>query len=191
MHVESWGGLSPGALYRELHQLEAEELIEFVRSEQIGSRPPRAVYRINAAGRAALRVLSKEALTVCSRPPDIVGVGLLFGALEDPEEVRAMLENRRAAAVGALDTLVAKRARLDEPGDASAAVRTIFRRCELHLQAELAWHDEYAAELAQAALSVSRKAPWRNRTQRVPTPRRCSAGLESTSAVGELSRGRE
>jgi DNA-binding PadR family transcriptional regulator len=34
MHVESWGGVSPGALNRELHQLEAEGLIE--RSEQIG-----------------------------------------------------------------------------------------------------------------------------------------------------------
>ena len=36
MHVESWGGVSPGALNRELHQLEAEGLIELVRSEQIG-----------------------------------------------------------------------------------------------------------------------------------------------------------
>ena len=86
MHVESWGGVTPGALYRELHLLEAEGLIELVRSEQVGRRPPRAVYRIARAGQAALRILSEEALTVYSRPPDIVGVGLLFGALEGPGE---------------------------------------------------------------------------------------------------------
>jgi len=30
MHVGCWGSVSPGALYRELHQLEAEGLIELV-----------------------------------------------------------------------------------------------------------------------------------------------------------------
>ena len=57
MHVESWGEVSPGALYRELHQLEAEGLIELLRSEQVGRRPPRTVYRVSDSGLAALRAL--------------------------------------------------------------------------------------------------------------------------------------
>lgn len=191
MHVESWGGVTPGALYRELHQLEAEGLIELVRSEQVGRRPPRAVYRISRAGQAALRILSEEALTVYSRPPDIVGVGLLFGALEGPGDVLALLENRRAAAVASLDALVVKRARLEEADGISASVRTVFRRSELSLQAELTWHEEYRAELVKAAVSLSKAPLSRRRTQRVATARHHSAGLETTSAVVEISRGRE
>ncbi len=150
-HVESWGGVSPGALYRELHQLEAEGLIEVLRSEQVGRRPPRTVYRVSQAGRAALRMLREETLASFVRPPDVVGVGLLFGALEDPGELLALLERRREATADALETLRAKRARLEEHGQLSASVSAVFRRSELYIQAELAWHEEYAALLATTA----------------------------------------
>jgi|GEM_PF-606809 DNA-binding PadR family transcriptional regulator len=171
-HVESWGGVSPGALYRELHQLEAEGLIEVLRSEQVGRRPPRTVYRVSEAGHAALRVLREETLSSFVRPPDVVGVGLLFGALEDPEELLALLEHRRKAATDALETLRAKRARLEEHGPLSPSVYAVFRRSELYIQAELTWHEEYAAlAVTKARKSVGAGTP-RARAQGIARSRR-------------------
>ena len=181
MHVESWGRVSPGALYRELHQLEAEGLIELLRSEQVGRRPPRTVYRISDSGLAALRVLRDEALTVCERPPDVVGVGVLFGAFEDPGSVLALLERRREATTEALDKLVAKRARLEEHDAVSPAVHMVFRRSELYLEAELAWHDECAALLAARTIERAAIGTPRPRAQRVAHPWRRSTGRESAA----------
>jgi DNA-binding PadR family transcriptional regulator len=181
MHVESWGGVSPGALYRELHQLAAEGLIELLRSEQVGRRPPRTVYRVSDSGLAALRALRDEALTVCVRPPDIVGVGLLFGALEEPGKALALLERRREVTTEALDKLVAKRARLQERDAVSPAVLTVFRRSELFLRAELAWHEEYAAQLGTTALKSAGTGTSRARAQRVARPRRRSTSREDAT----------
>jgi DNA-binding PadR family transcriptional regulator len=141
-HVESWGGVGPGALYRELHQLEAEDLIELVRSEQVGKRPPRAVYLVTDAGREALRALRAETLSAFARPPDPIGVALLFGGSDGPEELLEALACRHEAALAALDALRAKRARLEEHGALSPASRAVFRRAELYLEAELTWHEE-------------------------------------------------
>ncbi len=182
MHVECWGGVSPGALYRELHQLESEGLIELLRSEQVGRRPQRTVYRICDAGLAALSTLRERTLTAWVRPPDAVGVGLLFGALRDPGEVSALLEHRRQATAEALDTLVAKRACLEERS-VSPAVLTVFRRGELYLQAELAWHEEYAAQLRATDLEATRTALPSSRPQPVARPRRRSTGCESVATL--------
>ena len=80
-----------------------------------------------------------------------------------------------------------KRARLEERDGISAAVRTVFRRSELYLQAELTWHEEYEAELTKAALNSSRTPLPRERTQRVAT----AARHRSAGAVVEISWGRE
>ena len=134
-------------MYRELHQLEAEDLIELVRNEQVGKRPPRAVYRVTDAGREALRALRAETLGAFDRPPDPVGVALLFGGAEDLEELLGALGRRHVAAIAALDSLQAKRARLEELGVLGASGRAVFRRAELYLGAELAWHEECASVL--------------------------------------------
>jgi DNA-binding PadR family transcriptional regulator len=186
MHVECWGGVSPGALYRELHQLEAEELIELLRNEQIGRRPPRTVYRITDSGRSALRALRDEALGQCARPPDVVGVGLLFGAFEDPARVRELLERRHRATAEALEMLIAKRKRLDEQGAVSLDVRTVFRRGELYLQAELAWHDEYTATFATATVNSAGAGIPRAGAQGGTPSRRGSTSLEDATTLVAL-----
>ena len=48
-NVGEWGGVSVGALYRELRLMEAEGLVEPVRTEQVGRRPARTVYSITGA----------------------------------------------------------------------------------------------------------------------------------------------
>lgn len=146
-HVESWGGVGPGALYRELHQLEAEALIECVCNEQVGNRPPRTVYRVTDAGRQALRALRAETLGAFARPPDPVGVALLFGGSDGVEELLGALGRRHEAALADLDALVAKRAALKAQGVLSVAGEAVFRRAELYLEAELAWHEACASVL--------------------------------------------
>jgi DNA-binding PadR family transcriptional regulator len=191
-HVESWGGVGPGALYRELHQLEAEELIELVRNEQVGRRPPRAVYRVTDAGREALRALRAETLCAFDRPPDPVGVALLFGGSDDPEELLGALGRRHVAAVAALDTLKAKRARLEELGLLGASGRAVFRRAELYLGAELAWHEECPSVLASktaGGLGTGRvdrdPSAVRDGTGGIGTARRRRAERVSTLAAGK------
>ncbi len=152
-NVESWGGVGPGALYRELHQLEAEALIELVRSEQVGKRPARTVYRVTDAGREALRALRAETLGAFARPPDPVGVALLFGGSDCPEELLGALGRRHEAALAALSALMAKRASLEEQGVLSLAGAAVFRRAELYLEAELAWHEECPSVLGGEAAS--------------------------------------
>ena len=154
-HVESWGGVSTGALYRELHQLKADGLIELLRSEQVGRRPARTVYRVTDAGREALRALREETLGAVVRPPDAVGVGVLFGGWDDPDELLTALAHRREVVVATLDALVAKKSRLEEAGVLSSCGRAVFRRAELCLRAELAWHEECTAVLGGAAPGVA------------------------------------
>ena len=49
-NVGEWGGVSVGALYRELRAMEREGLVEAARTEKVGNRPERTVYAITAEG---------------------------------------------------------------------------------------------------------------------------------------------
>lgn len=183
-HVESWGGVSTGALYRELHQLEADGLIELLRSEQVGRRPARTVYRVTDAGREALRSLRAETLSAVVRPPDAVGVGLLFGGCDDTDELLAALGHRREIAAATIDALLAKKARFEEAGELNAAGRAVFRRAELCLQAELAWHEECTGLLGGAVPGAAETSGVRDGGRAVGPTRRRRAGRASAPVSG-------
>src|SRR5260370_9673887 len=68
--TELWSEVKPGSLYSALHRLEAEGLIEYVRTEQQGNLPARTVYAITSEGRGELRALSAEALREATLRPD-------------------------------------------------------------------------------------------------------------------------
>jgi len=184
-HVESWGGVSTGALYRELHQLEADGLVELVRSEQVGRRPARTVYRVTDAGREALRALREETLSAVVRPPDAVGVGLLFGGCDEPDELFAALGRRREVVVATLDALVVKKGRLEETGVLNVAGRAVFRRAELCLRAELAWHEECTAVLGGAAPGVAAAGGVRDGDRTAGPTRRPRTGRADTPVALE------
>ena len=59
--------VKPGSLYAAIHRLQAEGLIEPVRTEQQGNLPARTVYAITAEGRKELRALRAEALREYTR----------------------------------------------------------------------------------------------------------------------------
>src|SRR5258708_2795982 len=60
--VSEWGGVSVGALYRELRAMEREGLVEATRTERVGNRPERTVYAITDEGQLELTTLREQAI---------------------------------------------------------------------------------------------------------------------------------
>jgi DNA-binding PadR family transcriptional regulator len=142
--VGEWGGVSVGALYRELKLMEAEGLVKAVRTEQVGKRPARTVYAIAAEGTLELDTLRVQALRSTDPGSDPVGVALTF-AFEggDREEIRDLLTGRRARIAVFQRELALERERGVAAGYLGPAQAASMRRGELMLGAELAWHDEF------------------------------------------------
>ncbi len=146
--VERWGGVSVGALHRELHLMERDGLIAVVRCEQAGKRPLRTVYGITAEGERELAILRESALRDLRSQPDPVGVGLLFGGRVDPRETSELLRLRERRIRAELEQVTSERTRL--AGTLSATALAVFRRQELLLAAELGWHEEAVVLLGRA-----------------------------------------
>ncbi len=145
--VERWGGVSVGALHRELHLLERDGLIAVVRCEQAGKRPLRTVYGITPEGERELAILRESALRDLRSQPDPVGVGLLFGGRVDPRETTELLRLREQKIRAELEQVTSERTRLE--GSLSPIALTVFRRQETLLSAELRWHRDALLMLAR------------------------------------------
>lgn len=149
--IEQWGGVKVGALYGMLHRLEAEGLVEPVRVEQEGRRPQRTVYAITAEGYAELALHRDRALTQPALHSTTVEAALKWSVGLDHEALRERLSRRRDALARALTELVAGRELHQAEGHLPAASIAGYRRTQLHLEAELAWHDELEAMLPAIA----------------------------------------
>jgi DNA-binding PadR family transcriptional regulator len=161
-NVAAWGGVSVGALYRELREMDGEGLIEPVRTETEGNRPARTVYRISAEGKRELAILREQALTRLSQGPDAVAVALLFGGVGEKGVALAMLRVRRDALQRELDGMTAEREHHVSEGRLGAVDVAVFRRGELLRAAEIAWIDESLPALeadARKSASRARRAP--------------------------------
>jgi DNA-binding PadR family transcriptional regulator len=146
--VGEWGGVSVGALYRELHRMEEEGLVEPLRSEQVGKRPARTIYQITDEGFRELHILWEQAIGELHPSPDPLGVALLFAGAGEPEDVARLLRARRQKVAIILEQLTADRKQLEARGHLSPSNLAVMRRGELHLSAELAWHAEFDDILA-------------------------------------------
>jgi DNA-binding PadR family transcriptional regulator len=150
-NVGEWGGVSVGALYRELRAMEREGLIEAARTEKVGNRPERTVYAITAEGRLELSMLREQAIRQMEYGPDAIGVALLFTADEvEREELRRILRARREILAIRVAEVAADRDALLAKGHVDQFAAAIMRRSILHIEAEIRWHDEYDALLAAA-----------------------------------------
>lgn len=138
--VARWGGVNVGALYRELQAMAAESLLEVVRTEQIGRRPARTVYRITAEGRRELRILQEQALTDILPGPDATGVALTFGG-DDPQ-LRRLLAARLDTFCRARDGVAEERDHLLAQGLIDDWTARLFHRRRLQLEAEICWLQE-------------------------------------------------
>jgi DNA-binding PadR family transcriptional regulator len=147
-NAEAWGGITGGALYAELRRLDAEGLIEAVREEQVGRRPARTVYQVTDEGRLELVAQRDAALQVVFGSADPVSVVLLFAARAGAGDLGERLEARRQRVAGQLEAMVAEREQLTAQGVLRPLAVAAFRRGELRLEAELAWHEEFARQAA-------------------------------------------
>ena len=149
-NVGEWGGVSVGALYRELRTMEREGLVERVRTEQVGRRPARTVYQITPDGRLELVALRDQAIRLAEFfGPDPLGVALSF-AIDgmDREELRDALCRRRGRLAISAEELAAERERLLAKGYLSVFQAAIMLRGVMHIETEVRWHDELDALLA-------------------------------------------
>ena len=149
-NVGEWGGVSVGALYRELRTMEREGIVERVRTEQVGRRPARTVYQITADGRLELVALREQAIRLAEFfGPDPLGVALSFAVDGmDREELRDALCRRRGRLAISAEELAADRERLLAKGYLGAFQAAIMRRGVMHIETEVRWHDELDALLA-------------------------------------------
>ncbi len=150
--VGEWGGVSVGALYRELRAMEREGLVEALRTEQVGRRPARTVYAITEEGRLELGGLREHALAETAPGPNALGVALIF-ALDDidRDELRDALRARRDRLAISGRELAAERERGVARGYLSPIESAAMRRGEMHIETEVRWHDEFDKLLAGGA----------------------------------------
>src|SRR5215469_15182823 len=129
-NVGEWGGVSVGALYRELRVMERDGLVERVRTEQVGRRPERTVYQITAEGHLELITLREQAIGPAGLSgPDPVGVALSFASFGvDRAELRATLQVRRNRLAISAEEIAASRERLVAKGYIGALQAGIMRR---------------------------------------------------------------
>ena len=153
-NVGEWGGVSVGALYRELRSMEGEGLVETVRTEKIGRRPARTVYAITDEGRLELALLRERAVRTVHWGPDPLGVALTFGSTgADLEELASWLRGRREVYAIAASQLAQERQRLVTKGYLGPLEAAVMYRAQLHGETEVRWHDELAKILAELPLS--------------------------------------
>jgi DNA-binding PadR family transcriptional regulator len=166
--VDRWAGVGVGSLHRELRGLEAEGLIQAVRTERVGRRPERTVYCLTDEGRRELSVLRQQAVSQLDSTPDPLSVVLVFAGTNDPAELAALLARRKQALHAKAEELALARARGEEKGYLLPSVSPLqaasFRRAEIRNAAELAWHKECEELLG----SAQRPAPAADRG--VPDP---------------------
>jgi len=148
-NVGEWGGVSVGALYRELRTMEGEGLVEAVRTEQVGRRPARTVYAITGEGRLELGMLREQAIKGIHWWPDPLGVALSFASAgTDREELASWLRSRRETFALIVAQLADDRERMVAKGWLDPFQATVMYRGQLHAEAEVRWHDEFAKVLA-------------------------------------------
>jgi DNA-binding PadR family transcriptional regulator len=148
-NVGEWGGVSVGALYRELRTMEREGLVEQIRTEQVGRRPARTVYQITGEGQLELAMLRDQAIRPLPEGPNPLGVALSFAADGmDRQQLRVLLRARRDKLAISAAEIESERERLTAAGYVDLLTASIMRRGAMHFEAEVRWHDELDALLA-------------------------------------------
>jgi DNA-binding PadR family transcriptional regulator len=171
-NVGEWGGVSVGALYRELKLMAVEGLVTEVRTEQVGRRPARTIYEITDQGRMGLASLRERAIKDVHASPDPIGVALAFaGDGGDIEELTGWMSTRRDFLEVVLREQISERERLLSKGYLTPLQAASMRRGELTIRGELLWHEELSqvlAELAAARPPAAKELNGTDGTSRAP-----------------------
>ncbi|MGY3520308.1 PadR family transcriptional regulator [Micromonospora sp. PTRAS2] len=148
-NVSNWGGVSVGAIYRELRTMEEEQLVKAVRTEKVGNRPARTVYEITGDGTQQLERLRAQAICDIRFGTDAFGVALLFGRTSGPGQLVPLLTERRRALTETRDAIASESRTLFDGGIISELDVVLFRRRQGQLSQELQWLDELEEYIAR------------------------------------------
>ena len=140
--VENWSDAHVGSIYNAIRRLEIEGLIEPIRNEQLGRRPPRTVYALTEAGRIELASLRDKLLYEIALPSDPFDVALWVSAGLLSEQLRAAIDRRCERLKELLAGLADERTRLTQAGYLPVVAQFLFRHGEVRIEAELRWHQE-------------------------------------------------
>jgi DNA-binding PadR family transcriptional regulator len=154
INIEAWSAIRVGSLYHALHQMQAEGLIEAVRTERQGALPARTVYEITSEGRLELDVLRDRALRQVEQVRDPFDVALWVAAGVPAAELEAIVRQRLEALRLQHDALATERRQLTEKGQLPPAGAMLMRHGEARLDAEVRWHEELLTGLNGGLLKV-------------------------------------
>jgi DNA-binding PadR family transcriptional regulator len=153
--MADWAGLSYGAIYSALSKLAKDGFVKKIGTEQVGKRPSRDVYQITKNGRGEFLRLLREALSTVAYQNDPVDIALrLVGALP-AQEVRALLEERKATLKQGFQMLTEQKAAFVQSHQGAPYAEgacVLFDHWLLRLEAELAWLKRVLEKLEQGLL---------------------------------------
>jgi DNA-binding PadR family transcriptional regulator len=155
--TELWSEVKPGSLYSALHRMQAEGLIEPVRTEQHGNLPARTVYAITTEGRRELRALREEALREVTMRPDPVDLALAMSADLDEDALRGYFASRRQALSGRAALFA--RVRAHAWPDQGPADDLVIEHAMARIETELRWHDMVLDRIGKLAASAEAAGP--------------------------------
>ncbi len=145
--TELWTDIHVGSLYGALHRMEAEGLIEAVRSEQQGRFPERTVYTVTDEGRREFSVLRTACLRTAGLPPDPFDLALSLAVDLPAEELRDVIEDRIQALTAIAQATEHQRVAVQQWLNTREVLT--FRHFALRMEAELRWHRELLDLLPQ------------------------------------------
>ncbi len=164
--ISNWSDAQVGSIYNALRRLEAEGLIEPLRTEQEGLRPTRTVYAITESGRVELASLRDKLLYDIALPSDPFDIALWVSAGVPTEELQAAIERRSAALQELQARLESERTRLTAAGYLPAVGEMLFRHGEIRVEAELRWHHELRQRLGGPSRARAGSAGAKRRQKR-------------------------
>lgn len=137
--LHHWSDVGYGSIYHALGMLAKEGLVAEVGVEQEGSRPPRSVYRITDAGRAALLRLVRESAVTGFAERHPINLATRFLVLLPPDERAALLEERLRRLEEAQGKVAARRAELLTLGVRAPWTFATFDHDLGHREFEIRW----------------------------------------------------
>ena len=155
-HVDEWTDITVGSLYGALKRLEAEGLVEAVRTEREGNYPPRRVLDVTDAGRAALDELHVSALAVVGLRPDPADYPLARPQPGHLDNLATVLKDRLAALHEQVAAHRAQLVAIDQ--HLTLAERLTLTHTTDRLNAEVEFHERLLAAVPEiVADELSRK----------------------------------
>jgi DNA-binding PadR family transcriptional regulator len=149
-HADLWVELSEKHVYYVLRRLDEDGLVTAI-EERDGNLPARRVYSITEAGRVALAEMLNSDCTAdtwaYSDFDVVLGMACLTDVLTDDEKT-ALLGRRRSALEQRLSEVAGDLTESSEPGSVKGFPKFMAAKIVGALDAELAWLDSIASEVA-------------------------------------------